>query len=75
MAMGIPIICNSGVGDVDFIVSKYQSGIVINDFNQPNLGVILNTRFKKQKLIDGAIEYFSLDKGSMSFKNIYTKIC
>ena len=75
MAMGIPIICNSGVGDVDFIVSKYQSGIVINDFNQPNLGIILNTRFKKQKLIDGAIEYFSLDKGSMSFNKIYKKIC
>ena len=51
MAMGIPIICNSGVGDVDFIVEKYQSGIVINDFNQPDLDTILNTSFKKQKSI------------------------
>ena len=75
MAMGIPIICNSGVGDVDFIVEKYKSGFVLNDFNKVNLDNVFNTSFEKQKLIDGAIEYFSLDKGSMSFKNIYKKIC
>ena len=33
MAMGIPVICNKGVGDVDHIVNSTQSGIVVNDFN------------------------------------------
>ena len=75
MAMGIPIICNSGVGDVDFIVEKYKSGFVLKDLNKVNFNIILNSNFKKQKLIEGANQYFSLEKGVMSYLKIYEKIC
>ena len=75
MAMGIPIICNSGVGDVDFIVEKYKSGFVLKDLNKVNFKNILNSNFKKQKLIEGANQYFSLEKGVMSYLKIYQKIC
>ena len=75
MGMGIPIICNSGVGDVDFIVEKYKSGFVLKDLNKVNFDIILNTNFKKQKLIEGANQYFSLEKGVMSYLKIYRKIC
>ena len=75
MAMGIPIICNSGVGDVDYIVQKYNSGFILNDFNKINFDNILNTNFKKQKLKEGANQYFSLEKGVMSYENIYKVIC
>ncbi len=75
MAMGIPIICNSGVGDVDYIVQKYNSGFILNDFNKINFDKILNTNFKKQKLKEGANQYFSLEKGVMSYENIYKVIC
>ncbi len=75
MGMGIPIICNSGVGDVDFIVEKYKSGFVLNDISKVNLDYILNISFKKQKLNEGANQYFSLDKGVMSYQTIYEKIC
>ena len=30
MAMGIPVICNKGVGDMDEIVIKYNSGVVVS---------------------------------------------
>lgn len=75
MAMGIPIICNSGVGDVDYIVEKYNSGFILNDFNRINFDKILNTNFKKQKLKEGANQYFSLEKGVMSYEKIYKVIC
>ena len=75
MAMGIPIICNSGVGDVDFIVEKYKSGFVLNDISKVNLDYILNISFKKQKLNEGAKDYFSLNKGVKSYNKIYEKIC
>ena len=75
MGMGIPIICNSGVGDVDSIVEKYQSGFVISDMNKINLEGLLDRKFDKQKLNKGAIDYFSLDKGIESYNMIYEKIC
>jgi glycosyltransferase involved in cell wall biosynthesis len=75
MGMGIPIICNSGVGDVDFIVEKYKSGFVLKDLNKVNFEIILNANFKKQKLIEGANQYFSLEKGVISYLKIYRKIC
>jgi glycosyltransferase involved in cell wall biosynthesis len=75
MGMGIPIICNSGVGDVDSIVEKYQSGCVIHDVNRLNLGHLLDKRFDKQTLTKGASDYFSLDKGIESYCMIYENIC
>ena len=29
-AMGIPFLCNKGIGDVDFILNKYKTGVVID---------------------------------------------
>jgi glycosyltransferase involved in cell wall biosynthesis len=75
MGMGIPIICNSGVGDVDSIVEKYQSGFVIPDMNQINLDGLLDKKFDKQSLTNGALDYFSLDKGIESYQIIYENIC
>ena len=75
MGMGIPIICNSGVGDVDFIVEKYKSGFILNDINKVNLDNIFNTNFEKQILYEGAKDYFSLNKGVKSYNKIYEKIC
>ena len=34
--MGIPLITNSGVGDVERIVTQYSSGIVIDEFTREN---------------------------------------
>ena len=75
MGMGIPIICNSGVGDVDSIVEKYQSGHVVPNINQLNLDEVLNKKFDKQTLRKGANDYFSLIKGVESYHMIYENIC
>jgi glycosyltransferase involved in cell wall biosynthesis len=75
MGMGIPIICNSGVGDVDSIVEKYQSGCVVTKLNQLNLDELLKNKFDKQILRKGANDYFSLSKGVDSYHMIYENIC
>jgi len=47
MGMGIPIICNSGVGDVDFIVEKYKSGFVLKDLNK--VGIYIDNSFSMSR--------------------------
>ena len=74
MGMGIPIICNSGVGDVDLIVEKYQSGYVVPNVNQFNLDKLLNKKFEKETLKNGANDHFSLIKGVDSYHMIYEEI-
>lgn len=73
MAMGIPVICNDKVGDTAGIVRKYNSGLVISS-EKINESVISNYSFSEERAIDGAHEYFGLDKGVNTYENIYKKI-
>ena len=74
MAMGIPIICNSGVGDVDNIVKKYDSGTIFEMGKKLNIESLLNNVFDENKIVRGAKDYFSLEKGVESYLEIYAKI-
>ena len=71
MAMGIPIICNTNVGDTDKIVNDYNSGILIADFNkQSYLSAIDNMQIK----FDGAFDYFSLENGVEKYAAVYASV-
>lgn len=76
MAMGVPLICNSKVGDTDLIVSRYKAGTVIDEFNvetyQNNL--IQPEDFDSKEIAAGAKDYFALDEGVARFLDVYTKI-
>jgi len=76
MAMGIPIICNEGVGDVDKIVIKFNSGVIISTNEIANLNIqdILQKSFEKEQIRKGGIEYFSLKKGVKMYLKIYDKL-
>jgi len=78
MAMGLPIICNSGVGDTDWIVQKFQSGLLIEKFSEEEynktLAVSKNYKFDNNKIRAGASEYFSLKKGIKSYLQVYHTI-
>ena len=68
MAMGIPVITNGGVGDVQEIVEKYRSGFVLKELNQQNYihyaEMLVDTHFDSKKIRDGAAEFYSLEKPS-----------
>ncbi|OJX35932.1 MAG: hypothetical protein BGO87_05535 [Flavobacteriia bacterium 40-80] len=76
MAMGIPVVCNSGVGDTDVIVYKYHSGIVIDTLTEAGYEHALNSDvvFDQPGIIQGAEEYFSLEQGVGRYLKIYTEI-
>ena len=76
MAMGVPVICNSGVGDTDEIVNKYHSGKVLdklNDSSYTNTTMDKN-EFDSTKIREGAIDYFGLDQGVENYYSIYKKL-
>lgn len=78
MALGIPIICNDGVGDTSNIVRKYKSGIVVEELNREHFKEsvlqLLDFSYSKEALRIGAIDYFSLEKGIQKYSSIYKKI-
>ncbi len=76
MAMGIPLICNAGVGDTDMIVRKYKSGMVLTDLSEAGLEQfnLDLTDFDKERTQIGAKEFFGLEKGVDSYANIYAEL-
>ena len=76
MAMGVPLICNSNVGDTDIIVSRYKAGTVIEEFNEETYknNIIHPEDFDPEAIASGAKDYFALQEGVDRFLEVYTKI-
>lgn len=75
MAMGIPLICNAGVGDTDEIVRRYNSGLVLKDTSEKTLSSFSLDfdGFDREKTMHGADEYFGLDHGVELYFSVYNK--
>lgn len=78
MAMGIPIVCNSGLGDSDAIIKKYNAGIVVDDFEKNTLkkaAVLLkNTTFDSAEIQTGARAVYALSEGVRRYDAAYAQI-
>ncbi|MFT5777424.1 MAG: glycosyltransferase involved in cell wall biosynthesis [Crocinitomicaceae bacterium] len=75
MAMGIPLVCNSGVGDTDHIVRKYASGIVIDTFDEVSYNAsLVDTNFDAEHVMKGAKDYFSLEQGIERYLQVYKEV-
>ncbi len=78
MAMGIPVIANSGVGDVKEIIQQYKGGYVVDDFSEQTFGGVIQqmqtATFSRDDIRRGAFEFYSLDKAIASYTNIYDQI-
>jgi glycosyltransferase involved in cell wall biosynthesis len=78
--MGIPVVCNSGVGDVKEIVTKSNTGVVVDDFNTSTLRdaakKILNypQGDKLRENAESVIDFFSLEEGIKRYASIYEKV-
>lgn len=73
MAMGIPLICNAGVGDTDLVVKKYNSGSVLNALTEENYlkNCEVPTSFSKEKTMEGAREFYALKAGVGRYLKVY----
>lgn len=76
MAMQIPLVCNSGVGDTDNIVQKYHAGQVITHFDEKYLADSCSQKieFDPEETARGAQEVYSLKNGVLLYKAAYGKI-
>ena len=79
MAMGIPVITNSGVGDVKEIVQKYKAGLVVDDFTEASFNAIVTQLktlpvFDREGIRKGAEEFYSLATAAQQYDKVYKAI-
>jgi glycosyltransferase involved in cell wall biosynthesis len=79
MAMGIPIVCNSNVGDADKIIAEKNSGWVVSNFEEKEYvkiaDKILNEPLPdKYEIIQHGIKEFNLESGAERFRKTYERI-
>lgn len=80
LAMGIPVITNKGIGDLDEQVETNNLGALVKDFNKEEFDKIIQNieqikRIESQNLIKFAELNYSLKNGVELYKNIYIKLC
>jgi glycosyltransferase involved in cell wall biosynthesis len=79
MAMGIPVITNAGVGDVEEITTKYNTGIVLKELNHTEYEkaatlVAEGKKFNKEEIIKVAKDYYDLETAIQKYAAVYKKI-
>lgn len=78
MAMGVPVICNAGVGDSDFIIDKYRSGELVFSFDETGYADAIN-RLRSEmnhpaEIRKGCIDYFDLQQGIEQYAAVYQSL-
>lgn len=79
MSMGIPIICNSKIGDTDKIIVESHAGFVLNELNNETFDHTISQLSKILKLNAdeirrGAEKFYSLEKGIAAYNEVYKKL-
>lgn len=81
LALGIPVIANSGVGDMSDIILKYRVGVVVASGSDEELRKgflsmvdLLNDLELPSRCRAAAVEYFSVDSGAESYRLIYNSL-
>jgi len=79
LGMGIPIIANAGIGDVDLVIKESNCGIIVNDFTDKDfehgisqIDEILN--IPESSLQNTAKIYFSLQNGVEKYASVYKQL-
>ena len=76
MAMGIPLVCNSGVGDTDYVVEKYDAGSVVHSFDRESYLKAINHPSTEDiaKMKVGAKEFYGLEEGVKKYAFVYKEV-
>ena len=78
MAMGIPHICNTGVGDVEAIVKESAAGYAVTKFDDEEFekaySFVSDMKLTPEKIRQAAIKFYSLESGVEKYQSVYEKI-
>lgn len=81
LAAGVPVVCNDGVGDADFI-SQNRVGIMVNTLDSPTFSEaaarimsLLDDPHLRERCIDTARSHYDLDKvGRSRYLSVYRRL-
>ena len=78
LALGLPCVTNSGIGDMTSIIEEKKTGVILSNFSRESLieGVDKLLLLKEdeelsQRCIESSDKYFSLDRGVKQYNKIY----
>lgn len=79
LAMGIPVICNSGVGDVAQIVTETKSGFCIDDFSESTFNMVIDRmlsykNYDRAAIRNKAQKIYDLQWGIKSYLDVYNQL-
>lgn len=79
LSLGIPILCNAGVGDVDSIMGDCPSGSLVSSFTikeyDKAVDVLLaDPHPERENLRNVAQKYYSLEKGISAYVKVYDEL-
>lgn len=79
LGMGIPVITNTNVGDVDVIINESDCGLLVNDFTTNEYSKVIDgiddlIAKPKDKLREIGLKYFSLEKGIEKYDKVYCEL-
>jgi len=79
LSMGIPVICNSGVGDVEDIVKKADAGFVVQNFAEGDFEKAIDhipylLKKNAEDIRNAVKETYSLSRGIGLYADCYRKI-
>jgi glycosyltransferase involved in cell wall biosynthesis len=79
LAMGLPVICNAGVGDTDYLVEKYGVGTAVDAFTDAAFDEAIDrmkslAQLPPEHFRQAALDYFDLQKGVALYHSVYQKL-
>jgi glycosyltransferase involved in cell wall biosynthesis len=77
LGMGLPVIANTGVGDVDSIISSTNTGLLIDEFTPSSYakaieGLDAILQLPKKQMRQAAEDYYSLEMGVERYNAVYS---
>lgn len=76
LAVGVPVIANRGVGDVEQVLGETGTGVVVNGFGAAELSRavsdVLSITMERKAIRRAATGIFDLDDGVKAYDRIYT---
>jgi glycosyltransferase involved in cell wall biosynthesis len=79
LGMGLPVIANSGVGDVDSIITSTGTGLLVKDFSDEEYEEVIRQidsvlSIPTESLTSAACQFYSLEDGVGRYDGIYRRV-
>jgi glycosyltransferase involved in cell wall biosynthesis len=79
LSMQVPVVTNTGVGDVDSIIDETKCGVIVSNFNkreyqQAVSDLLENRNLYMSNTVTAASSYFSLQDGIEKYASVYHSV-